>query len=430
MDLCNPIAQPTYDAIINNIFVASNSLRDFIFRNSVKQEINLTKEATNSEKIEGLTVSGDGTWRKRGFQSLFGVSSLIGYYSNKILDLNVKSAFCKACEFWEKKTDTTEYEAWKENHMQDCLCNHEGSAGKMEVDAICEMFQRSDSLYSVKYINYIGDGDCKTFKGIVDSAPYGEIELKKKECVGHVQKRMGNKLRSCKSKNKGLGGKGKLTAKLIDELTVYYGLAIRRNCDSIKKMHDAIWATLYHKMSTDEDPRHELCPQGSDSWCTWQQVKAKGKLDEYHHKPPLNNDVRKAIEPIYTELSNDTLLERCVGGFTQNNNESFNSVIWKIAPKTQHSGSKIVTIAANVAAALFNDGMSSILQLMEILGINVGPNASKYCEQQDVERIAKAEVKTFEASREARITNRLSRSLLHEAAIEAEGTTYGAGIDD
>ncbi|EFN79992.1 hypothetical protein EAI_10689 [Harpegnathos saltator] len=45
-------------------------------------------EANNWEEIEGptkgLIVSGDGTWRKRRFNSLHGVSAITGYYSGKI----------------------------------------------------------------------------------------------------------------------------------------------------------------------------------------------------------------------------------------------------------------------------------------------------------------------------------------------------------
>lgn len=33
-----------------------------------------------------LTVSGDETWKKRGFSSLFGVSTLVGKYSKKVLE--------------------------------------------------------------------------------------------------------------------------------------------------------------------------------------------------------------------------------------------------------------------------------------------------------------------------------------------------------
>ena len=44
---------------------------------------------------------------------------------------------------------------------------------------------------------------------------------------------------------------------MIDKLTVYYGLAIRRNAHSIRKMKNDIWATFYHYGSTDDNPQHE-----------------------------------------------------------------------------------------------------------------------------------------------------------------------------
>lgn len=91
----------------------------------------------------------------------------------------------------------------------------------MEVDAIIEMFQRSESLHNVKYVNYIGDGDSKTYKGIVVANPHGNVPVAKKECIGHVQKRAGTRLRNVKKNTKDLGGRGKLTGKLIDELTIF-----------------------------------------------------------------------------------------------------------------------------------------------------------------------------------------------------------------
>jgi len=92
----------------------------------------------------------------------------------------------------------------------------------------------------VKYAYYIGDGDSKTSKGITDTKPYENFTVLKKECTEHVQKRMGTCLRNMKKKIKGLDGKGKLTGKLIDELSIYYRLAIRKNCSSVEKMRDSI----------------------------------------------------------------------------------------------------------------------------------------------------------------------------------------------
>lgn len=76
---------------------------------------------------------------------------------------------------------------------------------------------------------------------------------------------MGTRLRNLKKNTKVLG-KGKLTRKLIDELSIYYGLAIRRNKDSVEDMRKEIWATFYHKISTDSKPQHDFCPTGENSW--------------------------------------------------------------------------------------------------------------------------------------------------------------------
>lgn len=71
-----------------------------------------------------------------------------------MIDIIVKFKYCKACEFWAKEEGTEGYEEWAENHANECQVNHDGSAGRMEVDAVVEMFQRSESLYNVKYAKF------------------------------------------------------------------------------------------------------------------------------------------------------------------------------------------------------------------------------------------------------------------------------------
>ncbi|EFN79084.1 hypothetical protein EAI_12106, partial [Harpegnathos saltator] len=63
--------------------------------------------------------------------------------------------------------------------------NHKGNAGKMEMDAIATMFNRS--LYDVKYINFIDDGVSKTYKMIKELHSYKDIVAQRKECIDHVQ---------------------------------------------------------------------------------------------------------------------------------------------------------------------------------------------------------------------------------------------------
>ncbi|XP_011859766.1 PREDICTED: uncharacterized protein LOC105557195 [Vollenhovia emeryi] len=426
MDLPKMIYHSFYDTVIENICTAAESVCNVSMENAVKEEQKLT---TEMGKGPGLTVSGDGTWRKRGFSSHYGVSTIIGHYSGKVIDLIIKSSYCKACEYWSKTLGTVEYELWKENHEEECSNNHEGSSGKMEVDSIIEMFSRSIQKYNVCYTNYIGDGDSKTYKAIVDANPYEEKVIKK-ECIGHVQKRMGTRLRNVKKANKGLGGRGNLTDKLINELTVYYGLAIRRSSHSKDEMKKAIWATFKHKISTNEEPQHDYCPPGEDSWCSWQKSKAIGTLDEYQHKIPLPLIVQDAIRPIYEDLSSDELLKRCEGGFTQNSNESPNSVIWSMAPKTNSNGAEIVKIASYVAASTFNDGYKSILLIMNVLQLKIGDRCYGLCTEIDKQRCDTAEIRAQKSTKEARQARRSSQRQAQDAHTAAEGTLYGPGIAD
>ena len=161
--------------------------------------------------------------------------------------------------------------------------------------------------------------------------------MEKKECTGHVQKRVGTALRKLKHENPGLGGKDKLTDSQIDKLQNYYGIAIRSNVGDLAGMKKAIHASLMHCASTEARPLHDHCPTGSASWCRYQQDKANGtKL--YKHGPGLPLEVIAKLKPEYIRLSEDSLLERCLHGKTQNQNESLNGMIWQRVPKEVYVG--------------------------------------------------------------------------------------------
>ncbi|KYM97005.1 hypothetical protein ALC62_12318 [Cyphomyrmex costatus] len=206
----------------------------------------------------------------------------------------------------------------------------------------------------------------------------------------------------------------------------FYGLAIRLNTESVEKMRNDIWATLYHKISTDE--QHNKCPVGIDSWCSWQQSKALGTLSSYQHKPAMHKDVFEAIKPIYKDLSSDDLLSRCLGGYTQNQNESFNAVVWAIAPKTVSSGKTVLDIASDIATITFNEGLSGLFSIYDALGIIVGRSLFDFCMESDANRIKAAERSISEKSKTARRSLTLSRKEQEDQNTNLEGQLYGAGI--
>jgi len=153
MCLPNPIFKSFYNSVVDAISIATEAVRTLSTKNAAAKEKEMSEQ--NGQK-DGITVSGDGTWKKRGFTSLLGVTTLIGWNTGKVVDLQVKSKICKACDFWKNKEETAEFEEWYSTHEDNCQRNHEGSSGKMEVNSVIEMFQRSQTTRSTLCTSEMG----------------------------------------------------------------------------------------------------------------------------------------------------------------------------------------------------------------------------------------------------------------------------------
>lgn len=365
-----------------------------------------------------IVAAFDGTWQKRGHTSLNGVVTATSVDTGKVLDVEVLSKFCHSCV------------KGIADHV--CNMNYKGSSGGMEVQGVVSLFTRSVASRGLRYVKYLGDGDSKAFLEVQKCAPYDETIVQKLECVGHVQKRLGTRLRRLRqdlsgkklSDGKGIKGRGRLTDAEIDKLQTYYGLAIRRNTGDLKNMKQAVWALYFHKMSTDNNPIHNLCPKGSESWCGYQRSIAGG--EEYHHRNSLPTAVMEAIKPIFRDLANENLLKKCLHGGTQNPNESFNQCIWERLPKTVFVGRNALAIGVYDAVSCFNDGVQSRKYVLEKMGIKPGVNCIKSLYVIDRERVVKADKSFLEVIKSRRVHNRNVKR--KETDIEDEKVpAYGAG---
>ena len=139
---------------------------------------------------------------------------------------------CTVFQIRNKKNGSPEYDVWKTEHK--CSINHKGSASSLETAGAIEIFQRSINNHKLRYNNYIGDGDSSSFNKVVQSKPYGEtFIINKLKCVGHIQKRLGCRLRTLRqiykgkklSDGKGISGKARLTDRAINLLQNYFGVA-------------------------------------------------------------------------------------------------------------------------------------------------------------------------------------------------------------
>ncbi|GFV10286.1 uncharacterized protein TNCV_3439721 [Trichonephila clavipes] len=110
----------------------------------------------------------------------------------------------------------------------------------------------------------------------------------------------------------------RLTDAEIDKLQRYYGLAIRNNSGNLSAMKQAIFAMFFHKISTDLNPQHGLCPVGDDSWCGYNRSKLTGDTYKHKHNLPiaimhcikkLNGYVNKQNCCIWSEANPQVYLE-------------------------------------------------------------------------------------------------------------------------
>ena len=141
-------------------------------------------------------------------------------------------------------------------------------------------------------------------------------------------------------------------------------------------MKKAVMASLHHCFSTDDRPRHELCPTGVDSWCFFQEALAKhqvpGPHDKLVHTPLNEKKLTPHLMPIYKRLSEDQLLSRCVSGKTQNANECLHSLIWARCAKDHFASRKRVQFAVTTAAREFNFGAAASQDTANFFGFETG----------------------------------------------------------
>ncbi|KYQ59592.1 hypothetical protein ALC60_01383 [Trachymyrmex zeteki] len=440
MDIsASALSSTGYYNCLQHIYCAVEAVTETVFKKAAREEQEMNKEKGLPE--DRLTVSGDGSWPKRGFTALLGIISLIGKYTNKVIDVAVRSKICQACSNYSQKfpENTPEFDAWFTEHCEaeNCTRDHDGSAGLIEVEGVQEMFLRSVEKYGVMYEYYIGDGDSKTFKRLEETEPYGKaLTVKKKACVLRVGKsiyRRGKEakknLAKIKRALKAQEKKEALERAQLSKLSGYFKKAVLAHPDSVADMKKAILASLYHKCSTDAKPQHEYCPAGADSWCGYQKTVATDKLHNFKHPSAFDEEVKDLLQPIYEELTDEKVLERCLGANTQNNNESYNSCVWNIAPKHKFVGKQTLEIAAFSAACIFNEGLLPILKVMEVMGVKIGPQARQFVDKANDRRVDRAELEATEASKEHRTATRNAKILENDAYEDQEGVVYEAGLD-
>lgn len=95
-----------------------------------------------------------------------------------------------------------------------------------------------------------------------------------------------------------------------------------------------------------------------------------------------------------------------------------------------HCGAKTVEIATYLAANIFNEGFSSILKMMNVLGIVVGLQSKEFARNTDWQRIDSAEAEMTPLAKQARIERQSIERSTNKFYEAEEGLLYGPGIAD
>lgn len=169
MDIRQGISNNAYANIVKHIHFASKNVFEDLCEKAVKEEKKENekhKRPLSHLKIFGMekTRLHIALWSNHAHRLLYWESHRPSCKRKLLSNLHLY--------LLEKRKNEREFEEWYEEHAEECAINHSGFTGKMEVDAVKEMFLRSEDKYNVKYNNYIGDGDSKTYKVILDLNPY------------------------------------------------------------------------------------------------------------------------------------------------------------------------------------------------------------------------------------------------------------------
>jgi hypothetical protein len=147
-------------------------------------------------------------------------------------------------------------------------------------------------------------------------------------------------------------------------------------------MREDIWAIWRHRRRD-----HRYC----GDWCP--SKTGVGDAD----KNALPDCVTDAIKPVFENLTQDSLLQKCLHGGSQNINESFHNMIWQRCPKTIFVGRKRLEIAVDDATIVYNDGECGRFPIFMKLGMAVGKWTTQCFQDIDKARVTAAQIQATAA---------------------------------
>lgn len=166
-------------AIMSTLFLSVQSERTFLkqlhtfyddiydyaqqhFRNIIT---NIKERNNKPEDIMNIVVSIDGTWKRRGHVSNYGLVFVIDVQSGLCIDFEVMSLYCEACAKKRLELSRTNFAIWYKKHKPFCSKNYDGTSKSMEKQGVIKLYQKS-LINGLRYKYMVCDGDTSAFEAI------------------------------------------------------------------------------------------------------------------------------------------------------------------------------------------------------------------------------------------------------------------------
>ena len=121
------------------------------------------------------------------------------------------------------------------------------------------------------------------------------------------------------------------------------------------------------------------------------------------------------------------MLKKCLHGLTQNQNESFNSMIWERIPKTHYVGLTQLELGVYDAVANFNIGRKASILIYEQMKIVPGKHTLAGVKKLNNKRLKMSRYDSTAPVKKRRKLRRGRAKHKSDKTKAAEGSTYEAG---
>ena len=166
---------------------------------------------------------------------------------------------------------------------------------------------------------------------------------------------------------------------MINRIENYFGQYTRNNKGILEGMQNDIWPIFKHMIQDDSismAEHHANLPKYG--WCKYWENNSNH--DPSKRLPCVFDD---ALKPLFTRLTNEDILQRCLKRLTQNQNESLKGTVWNRCPKTHFCDQQRVQVAMSEVVYRFNPGSGSVMELLSSSGSELPGSTYRSLRQED-----------------------------------------------